>query len=796
MLKQLLWILFAVIVVPLMEYFLGLQVLQLGYVVRNGLSLNDFHFDFNLFNYFNGSVNIEFFWVVSFLAFMSALYILWINVIRLHFGDRSKLKDSDGNTIDEDNITHEASKFEAKRGTLRIDFLSNGQVDPNSFKHRVDVLFDPLKKRYNKIAKKVFRVSDRKLLNTIKHYPNNGQMTRFKSGIPIVFGKNSVWVDANDNHCLVVGTTNSGKTFSYVNPLIQLCRMCGESMVINDVKGELYKAHAKTLEEDGYKVLSVNFIDPKASDHWNPLGTIIKKYRQAYYDCQEDIRLNHLDDAIELYNVLRELKWYKNKDYENDEERQNDELIIARLRGRKRILSDIIPKPNYSDAAELVADIANSLCYEKEAKDPYWSTSAMQLLEGYIYFLLEERVVTDKGYSDFMDIKLVNMYSVKMLHQQGMEKITIGADARGRGGKTMTLLEYYLENYRKKTDNSVKSLSVFLNAPDNTRGSIASMLETKIRYFLLNTDVLNMTAENSFELEDLANQKTALFIGVHDEKSTFHQLVTIMISQIYEELIKESRKHPKDLRLPIPISIFWDEFANGASWQNIDNALTAGRSRGIRFYLFIQGFGQLENLYGDKKTKTIIDNCVDLVYILAGDESTVERVSKMCGQRIVYNGKSRQTVPVFSADRLRRLSLGESVSIRQRMNPYLTRSKGVQGFNFADYYKSHKLDTGRPQRNVPPAKYFDISEFIIMRMSEDKLHIEESKRENRDVVINQVITVDPDKLRSEFTPMGGAITGIYVRKADGEYFKKSEGGTLIKFDISEMTGDDEEVVDD
>ena len=797
MLKQSLWIIFAIVVVPIVEYWLGLQILQLGAMVQSGTLDYDITFNFGL--YFIAEAFRQWFWTVTLLVILSILYILWINIIRLNF-DKNSLKDKDGNSIKEEDIRHQASTREAKRGTLRIDFDKNGQVNLNSWRFKVDLMFDPYKKIYNKIAKKVFNASDQKLLNTIKYYPNisgvDGEMTRFKSGIPVVFSKKAVWVDAEDNHSLIIGTTNSGKTYSYVSPMIELARICKESIVINDVKGELYKKHAGTLKNDGYKILKVDYIEPKKSDQNNPFGTIIKRYRQAYYDNQTEIQEKYMSEATELFNVLRELEFTKKQidtienSIEEAEEKEVTEaalgrleklnFISAQLRKRKRELNDIIPKPNYSDAAELVADIANTLCYEKESNDPYWFNSAMQLLEGYIYFLLEERVMTEKGYTDFLPIELVNMYSVKMLHQQGQE--TVRVDGMG----TTTLLEYYLKHYRKSTDNSVKSMSGFISAGEKTRGSIASMLETKIRYFLLNTDVLNMTAESSFALEDLVKEPTALFISVHDEKSTFHQLTTILISQIYEELIKESRKYPKNLRLPIPINIIWDEFANGASWPNIDNALTAGRSRGIRFHLFIQGLGQLENLYGPNKTKTIIDNCVNYVYILGGDDTSINKTSNMCGQRIVYSGKSRQTVPVFSAEKLRMLSLGESIIIRQRRNPYLTKSKGVQGFCFRKWFEEHKAEPRGINENIKQAKYFDLTESIINK-EEEMLLVKSCKTKQHvpNLLVQGERLISTKELANNYEVVGNKMDGIYVSKVTGEMIKRVAGGTYVNLPLSE-----------
>lgn len=42
------------------------------------------------------------------------------------------------------------------------------------------------------------------------------------------------------DHTLIIGSTGSGKTISCILPLIFNLACAGESMVINDTKGELY----------------------------------------------------------------------------------------------------------------------------------------------------------------------------------------------------------------------------------------------------------------------------------------------------------------------------------------------------------------------------------------------------------------------------------------------------------------------------------------------------------------------------------------------------------------------------
>lgn len=81
-------------------------------------------------------------------------------------------------------------------------------------------------------------------------------------------------------HTLVIGTTGSGKTTTFVNPAIQILAesKTKPSMLISDPKGELYQLHAKKLKKAGYKVQILDLRNPYNSVRWNPLERAYLNY--------------------------------------------------------------------------------------------------------------------------------------------------------------------------------------------------------------------------------------------------------------------------------------------------------------------------------------------------------------------------------------------------------------------------------------------------------------------------------------------------------------------------------------
>ena len=68
-------------------------------------------------------------------------------------------------------------------------------------------------------------------------------------------------------------------------------------------------------------------------------------------------------------------------------------------------------------------------------------------------------------------------------------------------------------------------------------------------------------------------------------------LVTLFIKQLWHVLVKETRKN-SNLRLKHPFNILFDEMGQFPKFQEITNILTAGRSRGVRMNMVVQGFDQ------------------------------------------------------------------------------------------------------------------------------------------------------------------------------------------------------------
>ena len=120
------------------------------------------------------------------------------------------------------------------------------------------------------------------------------------AGFPIINDGKRMWVDDGESHNIVIGSTGTGKTQCIIHPLVKILGKAGESMVITDPKGEIYRESAGLLKQRGYKIVVINFREPQRGNTWNPLALPYSLYKAGNTDKAMEL----LDDLAA--NILYE----------------------------------------------------------------------------------------------------------------------------------------------------------------------------------------------------------------------------------------------------------------------------------------------------------------------------------------------------------------------------------------------------------------------------------------------------------------------------------------------------------
>lgn len=100
-------------------------------------------------------------------------------------------------------------------------------------------------------------------------------------GMPIISDGKRLLVTGPEENCIIMGGSGSMKTRLLVLPTVMNIAHCGNSMIINDPKGEIYGYTSKILKEKGYDIKVLNFREPLKGDSYNPLAIGARLYQNG-----------------------------------------------------------------------------------------------------------------------------------------------------------------------------------------------------------------------------------------------------------------------------------------------------------------------------------------------------------------------------------------------------------------------------------------------------------------------------------------------------------------------------------
>ena len=442
------------------------------------------------------------------------------------------------------------------------------------------------------------------------------------AGIPLINNGKEMYVDNGEYHNLVIGSTGSGKTQTIVKPMVNLLAKKGESMIITDPKGEIYKYSANYLKKKGYKIIVLNFREPLRGNSWNPLTLPFKYYRTG----------------------------------------------------------------NQDKAIELLDDVALNILYDpsNKSESDFWEKSSADYFSGLALGLFKDAKEEE-----------VNLNSINAMSTVGEE----------RYATSNYIKEYF--NMKGETSNEYIFASSVINAPTDTKGGQLSTFRQKIRKFSTGEALSEMLSYSDFDLRSIGDGKTAVFMIIHDEKKTYHSLMTIFIKQCYETLIDAAQENGG--KLPVRTNFILDEFANMPPLKDVDAMVSAARSRDIRFTFIIQNFAQLNDVYGDNVAEIIKGNCGNIVYLISTEMKALEEISKMCGEVKVTDDKDKSaTRPLISITDLQKMKLFEAIIIRLRMSPFRTKLEP----DFKMDWGIERIEEPYPMRNQRRVEIFDLKKFV------------------------------------------------------------------------------------
>lgn len=271
---------------------------------------------------------------------------------------------------------------------------------------------------------------------------------------------------------------------------------------------------------------------------------------------------------------------------------------------------------NDNDVQRLVTNLFKSTTPKgAQSQDPFWDTSASMLLSALIYYLHYEAPEDEQNFS--MVMEMLRAANIEDEEHPTPSAIDIMFDRLEFENPDHIAVKYY-RNYHSGSPKTLKSIQITLAA--------------RLEKFNLQS-LAAMTAVDELDLSTMGEKKVALFALIPDNDSSFNFLVSILYTQLFQQLFY-SADHVHGGALPVPVHFLMDEFANVSLPDDFDKILSVMRSREVFVSIILQNLAQLKTLF-EKQWESIVGNCDEFLYLGGNEQSTHEYVSKLLGKETI-----------------------------------------------------------------------------------------------------------------------------------------------------------------
>ena len=191
----------------------------------------------------------------------------------------------------------------------------------------------------------------------------------------------------------------------------------------------------------------------------------------------------------------------------------------------------------------------------ESSNDKYWETAAKDAFGGISRFLLEF------GKPGSLTLDNISLIAAE-INAGVREKNVLGL------GKTWQN-EKWKEFYDKLPSESLvkRGLDSFVSLPESTRECICGILRGMLSCYVNQESLTEMLSASDLEFRQIGTRPPALFIVLPDYEESLYPIATVLVSQIYQTLVRLA--DDEGGRLPNPVTFILDEFANFAPISGI-----------------------------------------------------------------------------------------------------------------------------------------------------------------------------------------------------------------------------------
>lgn len=277
------------------------------------------------------------------------------------------------------------------------------------------------------------------------------------------------------------------------------------------------------------------------------------------------------------------------------------------------------------DVLKLMDNLVKNTTPPKGASnDPFWEKAEIALDSALMLYLLYEAPAEEQNFEMLMFM----LECARVMEEDEQYQ------------SPLDLLFQTLEE-RNPSHIAVREYKVYKQAAGKTAKSILVTASVRLAAFIF-PQYAAMMQTDEMDFASMGERKRAIFCVIPVNDGSMNYLVSMLLTQCFQQLYLRADERYNG-RLPVPVRVIQDEWANVAQPDSYPKVLATCRSYNIGINIIVQNIQSIKALYKDE-WEGIIGNCDTLLFLGGGNEPTsLEFVSKLLGKETVHTRTRGQT---------------------------------------------------------------------------------------------------------------------------------------------------------
>ena len=277
------------------------------------------------------------------------------------------------------------------------------------------------------------------------------------------------------------------------------------------------------------------------------------------------------------------------------------------------------------DVLKLMDNLVKNTTPPKGASnDPFWEKAEIALDSALMLYLLYEAPAEEQNFEMLMFM----LECARVMEEDEQYQ------------SPLDLLFQTLEE-RDPSHIAVREYKVYKQAAGKTAKSILVTASVRLAAFIF-PQYAAMMQTDEMDFASMGERKRAIFCVIPVNDGSMNYLVSMLLTQCFQQLYLRADERYNG-RLPVPVRVIQDEWANVAQPDSYPKVLATCRSYNIGINIIVQNIQSIKALYKDE-WEGIIGNCDTLLFLGGGNEPTsLEFVSKRLGKETVHTRTRGQT---------------------------------------------------------------------------------------------------------------------------------------------------------